>query len=207
MRILNNKKGATLVVVLILAAVALVISAGLLYMVIEGTKVSGGAKKYATACEAAIGGAGPVYELINNRADPGLPLPGWTVNGGLGAGSRLFDSATGKLYVPPTLWLATSDSSITIDGANPATFDVSFRLGAYAVYAKISSTVQGNSGEGAGVGPWHSGGSINSRLGGGGGGSSNIVVQSFPYLYSIEILSQNAANPVERCKLSILYQF
>jgi hypothetical protein len=204
MRILNNKKGATLLVVLVLAAVALVISAGLLYLVIEGTKISGGAKRYKTAYEAAQGGAGPIYQLLNNRADPALPLAGWTVQGG--APSRLFDPVTGKLFAPTSSWpVEPRFSSITINANDPATYDISFNLGTYAVYAKISDTVPGNS-VGGGI-PWHTGGVTSGKSTRGGGGSSSITVQSYPYLYSIEILSQSLANPLERAKLSILYQY
>jgi len=32
-------------------------------------------------------------------------------------------------------------------------------------------------------------------------------VVSVPYLYTIEVLSQGIANPAERSKLSVLYQY
>jgi hypothetical protein len=38
-------------------------------------------------------------------------------------------------------------------------------------------------------------------------GSSELVAAAYPYLYSVEILSQSSDNPLERCRFSVLYQY
>ncbi len=82
------------------------------------------------------------------------------------------------------------------------TYDMKFSLGgslypAYTAYAKIVDTVEGNSGGDEGlIGK----GVVSS-------GSGEISVLSRPYLYTIEVDAENAANPSERAKLSILYQY
>jgi hypothetical protein len=37
--------------------------------------------------------------------------------------------------------------------------------------------------------------------------SGEIRVMSYPYLYTIEVDAENTANPSERAKFSILYQY
>ena len=70
-------------------------------------------------------------------------------------------------------------------------------LGAYRVYSKIVDTVDGNSGADEGL---LKTAVVNS-------GSGEVTVVSVPYLYTIEVLSQATANPTERSKLSVLYQY
>jgi len=67
----------------------------------------------------------------------------------------------------------------------------------YRVYAKIVDTVEGNTGGEEGL------------LGKGVvyAGSGEISVMKIPYLYTIEVDAENATNPSERAKLSILYQY
>jgi hypothetical protein len=66
----------------------------------------------------------------------------------------------------------------------------------YTVFSKIVDTVEGNSGGDEGL---LKGGVVSS--------SGEIKVMSIPYLYTIEVDAENAANPSERSKYSILYQY
>ncbi len=211
MRILKDKKGSTLLVVLVLSAVALVVAAGLLYMLTQGTKTSGGSKRYKTALEAGRAGADVVCQLINARPTTSAVFSILLANFTVVDNNRLTNAATGKLYAPTANWPVTSpigiNTSISIDPSNNSTYDVSFDLGnpAYTVYAKITGAVKGNS-AGSG-GRLHGGGTGDAKSSGSGGTSGSISAPSNPYLYSIEILALNAANPQERAKLSVLYQY
>ena len=196
-----NEKGIALVMVLVLSAVILVIMAGLIYMLTTGTQLSGMQKRYKTALEAGIGGADITYQIIGKRMDN--PVQVETEFNFLPA----FDITTSQACLNDKLLRSTanwtscsSDStSLTIDPGNINTYDMSFDLGGgptYTVYAKIADTVMGNSGGDEGLlkgGVVHSTGEIN--------------VASIPFLYTIELAAQNQANPAERAKLSILYQY
>ena len=92
---------------------------------------------------------------------------------------------------------------MSIIPTNAATYDMTYEVGespfpAYRVYAKIVHTMEGNSGARfrfAGLG---------SRTA---SGSGEVAVISRPFLYTMEVDAENAANPQERAKLSILYEY
>lgn len=201
----NNAKGSTLLVVLVLSAVALVVTAGLIYMLTESTKMSGSMKRFKTASEAGRAGAEVMYQLINARADPGIPLTNFSICDS----NRLFNQTTGKIFVATANWPVATDRSITIDPDNTNTYDMRFDLGdspAYRVFVKITDTVKGNTASaagsaGAGGTPLHKHGVVANA------GSNEIVATSYPFIYTIEIVSQNTTNPQERAKLSIVYQY
>lgn len=215
LRIFSNEKGIALVMVLVLSAIILVIMAGLIYMLTTGTQLSGMQKRYKTALEAGIGGADITYQFIALRGDtsstsslvselsvlnPVITTPNSCVISSSAACTTM-TSYTGiatKFNVPTDCW-AGCDSSLTIDPNNPGTYDMQFDVGTsptYRVYAKIADTVQGNSGEDANL---SKGGVVYS--------TGEINVASIPFLYTIELDAQNQANPAERAKLSILYQY
>jgi hypothetical protein len=75
---LKNEKGLALVTVLILSLIALAIISTLIFMVTQGTKVSGFYKRYSTSLEAGYGGAEIVTALVNNRGQ--LDITGLGVN-------------------------------------------------------------------------------------------------------------------------------
>ena len=58
MKALRNDRGIALVMVLVLSGIALAIMAGLIYMATSGTQVSGLQKRYKTALEGGLAGAG-----------------------------------------------------------------------------------------------------------------------------------------------------
>jgi hypothetical protein len=184
MKILRSEKGFALTFVLILAAIALVMTLAMLMMVSRGSYVSGQQKRYRTAVEAGRGGVESMLQLIKNR--------------GVAAGYMQVDNQgklDAKLVTPTTAWVGL-DNAITIDPAVPSTYDMRVDLGAYRVYSKIVDTVQGNSGAGEVL---LKSGVVTS--------STEVTVVSFPYLYTIEVLSQSQTNATERSKFSVLYQY
>ena len=124
MIISKNEKGVTLLIVLVFSAVALIISAGLIYMVMQSTRMAGSTKRYKSVYEAAAGGVAVACEVINAGANPNIP---GIQNFQIPNNPRLFDPAVGKLNVPATSWPSTYSRSIDINTADP---DISFTLGA-----------------------------------------------------------------------------
>jgi hypothetical protein len=215
--IVRNEKGIALVMILILASIALLIMAGLLYMITSSTQISGMQKRYKSGLEAGIGGAEIAYQFIALRGDnpaslitllssinPVITTP--TACVGTGDFSALPPGLATKLMAPTTSWGTSCNSTMSIDPSIACTstscsYDMQFELGTspdqYRVYAKLVDTVEGNSAPDYG-------------LGGKGvvvSGSSEVVVVSMPYLYTMEMDAQNTVNPSERAKLSILYQY
>ena len=188
----SGQQGIALVMVLILAAIALAIMAGLIYMITAGTQISGMQKRYKTALDAGFGGADVSYQLIAARGDPFIPGIPLTFN-------ITSPCLTDKLNKETADWDSACDKSITV---SPSYYDMYFDLGTigyptYRVYSKIVDTVEGNSGADEGL---ISKGVVAS-------GSGEVTVVSMPYLYTIEVDAENVANPAERAKLSVLYQY
>jgi hypothetical protein len=178
--------------VLILAAIALVIMAGLIYMITSGTQISGMQKRYKTALDAGFGGTDVTFQLIGARGDPNIPLTNFLITA---SSSCLTD----KLNKKTADWGSGCDSSMTV---SPTSHDMHFDLGSspyptYRVYSKIVDTAEGNSGGDEGL----------TGKGVVASGSGEVTVVSRPYLYTIEVDAENLSNPAERAKLSVLYQY
>ncbi len=198
-RAVTNEKGVALMMVLILSAIMLGIMAGLVYMLVASTQVSGIQKRYKTALDSGKGGADVALQLIAARGN--LNIPGLTAFNitarSVGAGS--VDCLTPKLNKATSAWPQACDSSTVIDPGTQSSYDMFFTLGTtatYNVYAKIVDTVEGNSGGDLGL--MKSGVVTN---------SGEVQTVSKPYLYTIEVNAQNSANPAERAQYSILYQY
>jgi hypothetical protein len=195
--ILLNNKGIALVMVMILSLISLAIMSGLIYMVTSGTQVSGIGKRYSTALEAGKSGRDVVYQVLSARGDPFSVAEAAVFSFSItnpGCLSQKLDFATAT-------W-GGCDSTIDIitEPPNANTYDMILQLGnnpAYTVYTKIVDTVVGNSGKDEGL---LKTGVVISNPG-------EVTVVSIPYLYTIEIVAENAANPMERSRLSVLYQY
>ena len=221
--LLSSEKGIALVMILILAAIALAIMAGLIYMATSSTQISGMQKRYNTAREAGTGGASIAYQFVALRGDSTDTQSFLTIIKNLCPGDNTANciktpsSCTGteektghtftgleaKLRTPSTSWSAACNAdNMSIIPSNATSYDMNFDVGespypSYRVYAKIVHTMEGNSGADAGL------------LGSGvvASGSGEVAVVSRPFLYTMEVDTENAANPQERAKLSILYEY
>jgi len=188
MKTLRNEKGFALAFVLILAAIALAMTLGMLSMVSRGSYVSGQQKRYRTAVEAGRGGVESMLQLITSR--------------GIAAGYMTVSNQArldAKLGTPTAAWIVLGlDNAITIDPDAPSTYDMRVDLGpTYRVYSKIVDTVAGNS---AASDELLKTGVVNTS-------SGEVVVVGIPYLYTIEVLSQSRTNATERSKFTVLYQY
>jgi hypothetical protein len=189
MNILRNEKGFALAFVLILAVIALGLTLAMLSMVGRGSFVSGQQKRYRTAVEASRGGMEAMLQKIAVGPAGTLPYTGLSIPNDNAIATKLANSTSA--------WGVGIDNAITIDVGDATTYDMRVDLGAYRVYTKIVDTVAGNSSMDEGL----------LKTGVVSLGSGEVVVVSVPYLYTIEVLSQSAANPTERSKLSVLYEY
>jgi len=221
-QVLSNEKGIALVMILILAAIALSIMAGLIYMITSSSQISGMQKRYKTALEGAVGAKDVTYQFISLRGDstdttsflniikdlcpdddPTKCITTPSSCTGTDVSGISFSGFEAKLRTPSTSWSSDcGPENMSIIPSTATSYDMRFDLGTspyptYRIYAKIVSTVEGNSAADRGLG----GNPVVAA------GSGEVTVVSVPYLYTIEMDAQNPANPSERSKLSILYQY
>jgi hypothetical protein len=197
MKRLHNEKGIALVLVLVLALISLAIVSAMLFMITQGTQMSGSFRFFRTAEEASLGGVEIATQFVKNAGT----LPG------IAGLSNLVITADACLNEKITLsrssWTANcsaTERSLLIDAADATTFDMRFDLGNYRVFTKIVDTIEGNSETGGIV--------TDGTLGGAGvvASSSGLVSPPHnPYLYKIEVQAQNSANATERSRKSLLY--
>jgi hypothetical protein len=196
---LTNEKGIALAMILVLSFIALAIMAGLIYMVTTGTQISGMQKRYETAREASKGGVDVSFQVINYRGDPGIPgINFYQTTSDLCLDAK-FRTTTSSLN-----WSSCSDylkaTQISINPDDPATYDFRFDLGetpTYNVYSKIVDTVEGNTKGGAGE--LIQGGVVWAK--------AEFFPVRKPYIYTVEVHTENQANPNERAKFSIVYEY
>ncbi len=221
MKLIRNEKGIALVMVMIIALIGLAMVSTLLFMVTQGTRISGFQRVYRTTDEAGLGGAQIATEVIRSNiynavSDAALQpvITGTsflTVNLEHGTGDaclkqKLKISRGGWKTTDPTplAWTTCTDTDRVLkfdaDVSPDFTFDLAGATGqTFKVYSKIIDTVKGNTEEG-GLG--------GSKLGGTGVVSSQegqIAPPPTPTLYRIEIQAQDASHPEQRSKYSVLY--
>jgi len=201
--VLSNQKGIALAMVLIFSAIALGIMAALIYMITAGTQISGAQKRYKSSLEASIGASDILFQVISERiANPVTLATEFSFLTNIGMPATTEACMIQKLLSGTSGWGSCGGSATTmsIDPLDINTYDIRFDIGTgptYTAYAKIVDTVVGNSGADLGL----TKGTLIPT------GSSDITLQSRPYLYTIEIDTRNSANPSERARLSVLYEY
>jgi Tfp pilus assembly protein PilX len=194
MRYLRNERGVSLVIVLVISAISLAIMSSLLYMLMAGTRISGMQKRFATALEAGRAGVDVTEDFINSRAKNELTNIAFV---------NALSATCGddKIKFDTTSWDPACDSTLIV---NSAVHDFRFDMGTppyqYRTYAKIANTVEGNSGSSTAVTGLVRTGVVGSNAG-------EVQVVSIPYLYTIEMLTENTTQDAERARLSLLYQY
>jgi Flp pilus assembly pilin Flp len=222
--LLRNEKGIALVTVLILALIALALISTLIFMVTQGTKVSGFYKRYATSLDAGYGGAEIITSLVYNRGELGITGLGLSFPAKCVCATDPDPTdevyflpspdtcLCRKLCIPPYKsdgaynWGVSGTGACPADGATMDAVvspDMQFNLSGtgtdYQVSAKIVDTTLGvsdMSGEQLSCGT------------GTGYPCEGFHGEPTPYLYRIEVDSRgNASNLKEKSRLSILYAF
>ncbi len=233
MKLLKNESGVALVMVIIIALIGLVMVSTLLFMVTQGTRISGAQRVFRSADEAGLGGAQIATQIIKdnvfNAKQPGnslVPITSGVLSVAFYNNDTSDQCVKQKLMFPRGTWATSNPQAYnplaydptayywpacagaratTIDAfTSPPSEDFKFDLpGAspgqtFTVYAKIIDTVKGNTEEGG----------IGGKLGGAGVVSSmegEITPLASPSLYRIEVQAQDATNPQQRSKYSVLY--
>ena len=208
--------------VMVLSVILLAVMGALIYMITVRTQFSGMQKRYNTALEAGKGGSDLIFQTIGYRGDntstdsflSGLGFnssrqtpagcTGTSMTGTVYTGLAAKLNTSSKKSDGTANWSSGCNTSLSIKPTDATTYDFKFDFGAnallgikptYTVYAKIVDAVEGNSNVDIGL------------RGGGTTSPGGQQVMSIPYLYTIELDSENPANPNERAKLSILYQY
>jgi hypothetical protein len=221
MKLIRNEKGIALVMVLVFSLIGLAIVSAMLFMLMQGTKMSGAFKLYKSADEAGLGGTIEVTDMIRNRGTiplgvTMLSLPLGPAGTGAGQDACLLQKlTTARCANPPcntaTLWTScgtnpATDPRLVMDPTVSPDMTVVLPgpLGtSFMTYTKIVDTVQGNSETSALV-------TTGGQLGGQGvvaATSGQVSPPSIPYMYKIEVQTQNTANPTEKSRYSVLYAY
>ncbi len=217
----NNERGVVLLIVIVLSTIVLAIMTTLIYMITVGTQISGLEKRYLTVRDAAYGGWELTRQLVALQGEPGNQtgfldsLNAYSLSAavttpttsagctGTTEGGKQLAGMQAKLLTKTATWSNKCDASLTIDPKTSDTYDFTIRLGTgptkYNVYAKVANTVVGNSAGEASSSLYDAAGTAYRNAG-------MVEVVPMPYLYTIEVDAENASNPAERARLSILYQ-
>jgi hypothetical protein len=215
MKILRNEKGVALVMVTIIALIGLAIVSALLYMVIQGTQISGAQKFYRSAEEAGYGGADISVQFVRDNifnASQGLAmtyitaLERWTWAGSMDSCLQQKLSVTRGADWSASNWDQCTDAN-RVTNLDP-TVEPDFRFevegtSRFMIYSKVVDTVKGNTEESsiAASGAKLGGAPVVKQTGG------EISPPPNPSLYRIEVQSQDENNPRERARFSVLYAF
>jgi hypothetical protein len=199
--ILLNEKGIALVMVLVLSAIALAMVSALLFMVIQGTRLSGYHRFFRTAEEAGIAGTEIAAEFIENKGIATANLSALLLTSSGACLAQKLNTARAGVWPTPANWTLCVNNDSSMDPeTNP---DLQFDLSNFRVFTKIVDTVEGNTAAGTLI------------TGGGTLGGAGVVAASagivspprIPYLYRIEVQARDINNPRERSRYSGLYAY
>jgi len=217
---LRDEQGIALVTSLMLTLITLGISMLMLYMVIQGTQMSGAQKRYKSSLDAAVGAAEIVTKdalpyLMSIVSDPGISSNYvLDITKGLAGKMSLLSLNTGvpddclkaKLTSSYASWAAahcpTNTLTLNAKDSPDLTFvlksNIATPLGTpsgFKVYTKIVATTPGSTDM--------SGRNLE------GGSTTGQPPQDIgsPYLYRIEVTGERESNPQEQANLSVLYAY
>lgn len=227
MRRLSNNKGVVLITALMITLLCLVMVMAILSAVTQGIKASTMQRTYRNTNEAAYGGADVSLYHIMTELEKSGGLRGTldaaalaTISGTLPGLGMQFDRTAAclndKLTRATVDWANCPANSASVAFADVRGVpDMHFDLnnaggGTYRVYTKIVDTAQVGSktmaalpAYGGGVAPELLTGSGATAQADAGSGKS----QGKPFVYRIEVLAEKPSNPIEKTRLSVLYEF
>jgi hypothetical protein len=220
MSILNNNKGIALVTALMFTLISLGITMALLYMVLQGTKMSAANKNYKTSLEASFG----AVEVITTDFLPKL-FNNYTTTTAISTFAGNYSNIdmalpslncfAEKTKKPTSQWDATLCSNDNKAASPLVSPDISMILKAsndptgYKIFTKITDTKCGgdpsadelcSNSDVSGVDFLDSGGGVT-------GAGGKVTPQHKPAYYKIEVQGERASNPREKAQLSVLYAY
>ncbi len=183
---LNSQKGIALVTALLLALIAMAIVTAAIYMIIQGTELSGIKKRYTTALGASKGGTEASALLISLYA---------SVPSDLVLLTSIKDQTCleAKLLNRKSDWPSTCDKGETVTNTS---YDIRFDFGNYFTYGKIVDTIPGNTLIGESL-------EVKGVVSGQSGYIKNPT--AVPYMYRLEVRSENKDNPQDSADITALY--
>ncbi len=215
MKSFRNERGVALMLALMLSFISLAIIAAVVYLVTQGTTISGIQKRYQTAQESAKGGVELVTkEIIERTVGSGdLSAEKTSIQTDYSLVSLAFPATTTTACLQQKLLLSTqirgvnkwtncNPGNMTLDPKDSP--DVTFQLSgltpeqSFSVFAKIVDTVGGNT-DTSGLGL--------EGLGVVESGSGMVTPKHDPFMYRVEVQSERTANPDERANISVLYAY
>jgi len=229
MKCMNNERGVALVMALILSLIILATVSALLYLVTQGTMMSGFQKRYQTSLEASRGGADMLTKEVLSKtigqalSASLLSAAKTSLQNTYSQVSLAFPSTTttaclqNKLLWSP--WYSSTDNW-TNCGSNNKTLDpkqnpdITFQLSGpspgqpdqnFIVYAKIVDTVGCTTATNC-PNTDTSGLDLQGQ-GVAESGSGMVSPKQVPYMYRLEIQAERVTNPDERSNLSVLYAY
>ena len=204
-RYYGGEKGIALVTALLLTLIGLAIILAAIYFVMQGTKVSGFQKRYATALEASNGGVEIMTKEIIGKTIGGAGLSTLGTYGGMLLASVNDTCFTAKMTTATNSWSASAAcNNVSLSFDPTVSPDITLTLNGaggsanFSVYTKVVDTVIGNS-ETSGI-ALQGAGVVQSS-------SGIITPQHFPYIYRVEVQGQRQTNPDEKANLSAVYAY
>lgn len=216
MKYASDEKGAALVVVLAIVVMSTALLAVVMHFMQRGTETSALEQKYETAKDASLGAidvfAKEIIPMAISRAQIASDKSLTGTGGALGNFSTITSATiaagatntcfSDKLLKSTVNWANCGAGS---SDPNPMTStDITFTLTSasgqpFRVFSKIVDTVQGNSNTSEVT--LEGGAAADSS------GSGGVLVQHFPYMYSMEVQGERQNNPSERARFEVLYAY
>ncbi|MBF0320378.1 MAG: hypothetical protein HQL01_11315 [Nitrospirae bacterium] len=178
--IIKGEQGFALVITMLFAVVALALTGGLLFMTVQGTKVSGVEQRYATTLEASRGASDIAQDFLSN----GKSTPDYgTVSSSTCLSRKMlsetFDDTSTYLWGTDCSAAGCSTQALNTSPDASVCPDIVSAMGLYTVYTKI----------------------VNTRTG---ADSTDASANKYRF-YSVEIVSRKTNNPAETAKISFLF--
>jgi hypothetical protein len=176
---MKNEKGFALVLTMLFAVMALTFTGALMFMTIQGTKVTGLSQRYATALDACKGSADITMNLVvqYNSGTPKTTPDYGTVQSAACLTDKL-SKATLNDTTGAYQWLNCPGTQAVVTSADAKTSpDVIADLGAYRSYTKIIDVKY----------------------------TDDTTGTKFMY-YTVEVWTEKITNPAENSQISFLYR-
>ncbi|MBF0564230.1 MAG: hypothetical protein HQK89_03210 [Nitrospirae bacterium] len=173
----GREEGFALVITMLFALIGLALSGALLFMVIEGSKISGIMQRYSTALDAGKGASEDMMNLMTGY--PTTMTPGFGTIQTTNGANCIYDKLSKSTLTSAGTyqWTNCTASQANTTSTDPTNYpDIISDLGNYRVYSKITDTEQS-------------------------GTTSPIYM-----IYTVVTLSQKINNPSENAQITYLFR-
>ncbi len=198
-----------LVMSLILAVISLAFASSLLYLGVQGTRMSGLEKRYRTAIGAAKGAVEHSTKVIDYNGNDPAAMATFD-DAGIRSQGCFIEKLNSETVNWPAQTICSTLSGDQLTSDVTVAPDMMLALGAsphqYMVSVKVIETIPGNSPPVTGGTGGGQGGIDTKAVVEGGSGSGIIKPMHMPYLYIVEVQSVNTDNADEVAHITYLYE-